>query len=146
VAVTDKLFFRKFHYFLFIHASGVQGLGTSGALEYWHGISADSANVTVVQWASEVKRISVYIFKQFFGIIFFNTFRMEVFGAIGCWAFSHFVSSLYIFIRCLLTFLSLFLFPFFILLVLGTIIKTFGLTYQTCHQIIAAIFASPVSI
>lgn len=48
VNITNKLLFRYFHNFIFVHTSCVECLWTSHTLEYWHCVPTDAANVTVM--------------------------------------------------------------------------------------------------
>jgi len=126
----------------------MQCFGAFNALEDRHSIATHSTNITVVQWTSKMQRIGINIFKQLFSIVFFNTFRMEIFSTIGSWAFSDLIFTFRVLWNSwFLTLFTLFLwFSFFIFFILSTIIQSFILANQASNQIRITIRTAPISI
>lgn len=146
VAITNKLLFRQFDNFLFIHASSMQSFRASDTLEDRHRISADTAYIAVVKGTAEVEWVCIYILKEFLDIVLFDTLWMEILRAVGSWAFSNLILLFIILIGLLFGLLFFIVFlplTFFILLILCPEVKSLFFTDETGDQIILTVITCP---
>lgn len=122
MVVADELFFWQLYNFLLIHASGMKCFRATSALKDRHCVSTYATDITVMQRTSKMQRIGIDVLEQFFSIIFFNTFRMEVFSTVGSGALGYLVFPFEILVCSLLALLSLFFLSFLVLFVFGSIV------------------------
>jgi hypothetical protein len=146
VSIANKLFFRQFHYFFFVHASSVKSFRTASTLENGHCISTDSTGIAIVKRTSKMKRVCINILEKFLYVILFNAFWMEVLSAVCSWTFGHFILFLESFRNILYFFRLLLRFGLFVFLVFSTIVKSFVFTYQTCNKVTVTVRAGPSGI
>ena len=124
----------------------MQGFGTPDALEDGHGVTTNAANIAIMQRTSEVQRVRIDKFEQFFCIVLLDAFWVEVLCAVGSRALGDLIfafgafSSNFFGVLVLLVFFGLAL---LVLLVLCAIVESLVLAYKASHQVIPAVLAVP---